>query len=59
MQDASAYGAFCLVFDFSFSSCYTELMDTPKIMNMDWRALGYWPVWENGKKIWVKDESKS
>jgi hypothetical protein len=34
-------------------------MDTPKIMNMDWRALGYWPVWENGKKIWVKDESKN
>lgn len=33
-------------------------MDTPKIMNMDWRALGYWPVWKDGKKIWVKDESK-
>ena len=33
-------------------------MNTPRIMNMDWRALGYWPVWKDGKKIWVKDESK-
>ncbi len=24
---------------------------------MDWRSLGYWPVWKNGKKVWVpKDE---
>ena len=59
MQDAFAYGAFCLIFDFPAKNCYTELMDTPKIMNMDWKALGYWPVWENGKKIWVKDESKN
>jgi hypothetical protein len=29
----------------------------PKIMTMDWRSLGYWPVWKNGKKVWVpKDE---
>ena len=34
-------------------------MNTPKIMTMDWRALGYWPVWKDGKKIWVKNESKS
>jgi len=20
---------------------------------MDWRALGYWPVWKDGKKVWV------
>lgn len=29
----------------------------PKIMNMDWRSAGYWPVWKDGKKVWVpKDE---
>lgn len=25
----------------------------PKIMRMDWRSLGYWPVYEDGKKKWV------
>jgi len=25
----------------------------PKITQMDWRSLGYWPVWKNGKKVWV------
>ena len=25
----------------------------PKIMSMDWRSLGYWPVWKDGKKVWV------
>jgi hypothetical protein len=29
-------------------------------MQMDWRSLGYWPVWENGKKVWVpKDDEAS
>ena len=32
-------------------------MNTPKIMNMDWRAVGYWPVWKDGKVVWEKDES--
>jgi len=32
-------------------------MKEPKITKMDWRALGYWPVWKDGKKVWVpKDE---
>ena len=22
-------------------------------MSMDWRSLGYWPVWKDGKKVWV------
>jgi hypothetical protein len=22
---------------------------------MDWRALGYWPVYKDGKKVWKKD----
>jgi hypothetical protein len=25
----------------------------PKIAQMDWRSLGYWPVWKDGKKVWV------
>ena len=28
----------------------------PKIMTMDWRSLGYWPVWKDGKKVWVPKE---
>ena len=20
---------------------------------MDWRSAGYWPVWKDGKKVWV------
>jgi hypothetical protein len=24
---------------------------------MDWRALGYWPVYKNGKKVWEKDDN--
>ena len=29
----------------------------PKITQMDWRSLGYWPIYKNGKKVWVpKDE---
>ncbi len=25
------------------------------IYDMDWRALGYWPIWKDGKKIWEKE----
>lgn len=28
-------------------------MKEPKIAQMDWRSLGYWPVWKDGKKVWV------
>ena len=31
----------------------------PKITQMDWRSLGYWPVWENGKKVWVPKDDRS
>jgi hypothetical protein len=31
----------------------------PKIMSMDWRILGYWPVWKDGKKVWVPKDDKS
>lgn len=29
-----------------------------KIMRMDWRSLGYWPVYKDGKKTWVPEESE-
>jgi hypothetical protein len=31
----------------------------PKITKMDWRSLGYWPVWKDGKKVWEKDVEAS
>ena len=35
------------------------LMKEPKIAQMDWRSLGYWPVYKDGKKVWVpKDADK-
>lgn len=27
-----------------------------KITQMDWRSLGYWPVWKDGKKVWIPKE---
>ena len=34
-----------------------HMVKEPKITKMDWRSLGYWPVWKDGKKVWVpKDE---
>jgi len=29
-------------------------MKEPKIISMDWRGLGYWPVWRDGKIVWEK-----
>jgi hypothetical protein len=29
----------------------------PKITKMDWRSLGYWPVWKDGKKVWEREEN--
>ena len=34
-------------------------MKESKILNMDWRSLGYWPVWKNGKKVWVPKDDQS
>lgn len=31
-------------------------MQEPKIMRMDWRSAGYWPVYKDGKKVWEKNE---
>jgi hypothetical protein len=28
----------------------------PKIAQMDWRSLGYWPVWKDGRIVWEKEE---
>jgi hypothetical protein len=30
-------------------------MNEPKIMKMDWRPLGYWPVYRDGRLEWEKD----
>jgi hypothetical protein len=32
-------------------------MSEPKIMKMDWRSLGYWPVYKDGKLTWEKDQA--
>lgn len=34
-------------------------MKEPKIIKMDWRSLGYWLVWKNGKKVWVPEDDES
>lgn len=34
-------------------------MKEPKIMKMDWRSLGYWPVYKDGKLTWEKQDKKS
>ena len=34
-------------------------MKEPKIAQMDWRSLGYWPVWKDGKKVWVPKDDES
>ena len=28
-----------------------------KIMKMDWRSLGYWPVYKEGHIEWEKDQN--
>jgi hypothetical protein len=33
-------------------------MKEPKIMSMDWRSAGYWPVYKDGKKVWVPKDKK-
>ena len=33
-------------------------MREPRIMKMDWRSLGYWPVYKDGKLTWEKDPEK-
>lgn len=34
-------------------------MKEPKIMKMDWRSLGYWPVYKDGKLTWERDPEKN
>jgi hypothetical protein len=35
---------------------FGKAMKDPKIMNMDWRSLGYWPVWKDGRIVWEKED---
>lgn len=30
----------------------------PKIMKMDWRSLGFWPIYKDAKIAWEKDSSR-
>lgn len=30
----------------------------PKISQMDWRSLGYWPSYKNGKKVWEQNDKE-
>ncbi len=38
--------------------CGASMPKEPKIAQMDWRVLGYWPVWKDGKKVWEKDDKE-
>ncbi len=33
-------------------------MKEPKITKMDWRSLGYWPVYKDGKLVWEKEQNE-
>jgi hypothetical protein len=35
---------------------YNDYMKEPRITQMDWRSLGYWPVYKDGRLVWEKDE---
>lgn len=35
-----------------------NLLKEPKIMKMDWRALGYWPVYRGSKLVWEKEQNE-
>ena len=35
-----------------------QMPKDPKIITMDWRSLGYWPVYNNGKKVWVPQDEQ-
>lgn len=28
----------------------------PRIMQMDWRSAGYWPVYKDGRLTWEKEQ---
>lgn len=34
-------------------------MNTPKIMNMDWKSLGYEKEYKNGRFVWVPSNTNS
>jgi hypothetical protein len=33
------------------------MSNEPKIMKMDWRSLNYWPIYKDGKKVWVPKDT--
>jgi hypothetical protein len=34
-------------------------MKEPKIMSMDWKSLGYWPIYREGKLSWEAQQKMS
>ena len=32
-------------------------MKESSIFRMDWKSLGYWPVYKDGRLVWEKDEN--
>ena len=32
-------------------------MKESSILRMDWKSLGYWPVYKDGRLVWEKDEN--
>jgi hypothetical protein len=32
-------------------------MKESSIFRMDWKALGYWPVYKDGRLVWEKDDN--
>ena len=38
--------------------CGVSMPREPKIAQMDWRALGYWPAYKDGKRVWEKEDKE-
>jgi hypothetical protein len=36
-----------------------QLVAESKIMRMDWRSLGYWPVYKDGRLKWEKNSDEA
>jgi hypothetical protein len=33
-------------------------MKESSIFRMDWKSLGYWPVYKDGRLVWEKDDNQ-
>jgi hypothetical protein len=32
-------------------------MKESSIFRMDWKSLGYWPIYKDGRLVWEKDDN--